>query len=151
MYAESGWISTYDWLGLPPKKNLIPYNAASEIARRHQIRTAKQYLDELSEGIIKHNEDGYLPKNPPESYSDKWTGWGNFLQTGKVANQDRAFLPFPEAKKFVRSLKLVTLKNWKLYSKGKLQGTGIRPPNIPSNPNAVYAGKGWVSFRDWIG
>jgi superfamily II DNA or RNA helicase len=150
-YAESGWISTHDWLGLAPKKKLIPYHIASEIVRRNQIRTGNQYRDEISDNAIHHTEDGYLPKSPPEAYSDKWTGWGDFLQTGKVANQDRAFLPFPEAKKFVRSLKLVTFKNWKLYSKGKLQGTGIRPPSIPSNPNTVYAGKGWVSFRDWIG
>ena len=150
-YANIGWISTNDWLGLPPKKKLIPYHTASEITRKNQIRTAKQYLDELTEGMIKHNENGNLPKNPPESYSDKWTGWGDFLQTGKVANQDRAFLPFPVAKKFIRALKLITFKNWKLYSKGKLQSVGIRPPTIPSNPNITYAGKGWVSFRDWIG
>ncbi len=150
-YAESGWISTNDWLGLAPKKKLIPYHVASEIVRRNQIRTGNQYRDEIADNAIHHTEDGYLPKSPPEAYSDKWTGWGDFLQTGKVANQDRAFLPFPEAKKFIRSLKLITFKNWKLYSKGKLQGVGIRPPNIPSNPNVTYAGKGWVNFSDWIG
>ena len=150
-YAETGWISTYDWLGLAPKKKLIPYHTASEIVRRNQIRTGNQYRDEIANNAIHHSEDGYLPKSPPEAYSDKWTGWGDFLQTGKVANQDRAFLPFPMAKKFVRSLKLQTFKNWKLYSKGKLKSVGSRPPVIPSNPNVTYAGKGWVSFRDWIG
>ncbi len=151
VYAKSGWISTYDWLGLAPKKKLIPYHTASEIVRRNQIRTGNQYRDEIAGNAIHHSEDGYLPKSPPEAYSDKWTGWGDFLQTGKVSNQDRAFLPFPMAKKFIRALKLITFKNWKLYSKGKLQSVGIRPPNIPSNPNITYDGKGWVSFRDWIG
>lgn len=150
-YAESGWISTHDWLGLAPRKKLVPYHIASEIVRRNQIRTANQYRDEISDNAIHHTEEGYLPKSPPHAYSDKWTGWGDFLQTGKVANQDRAFLPFRQARKFIHSLKLITFKNWKLYSKGKLQNVGIRPPSIPSNPNAVYAGKGWVSFRDWIG
>jgi hypothetical protein len=47
---------------------------------------------------------------------------------------------------FVRALGLKNAREWKAYriSRGK-------PLDIPSNPNTVYAEKGWAGDADWFG
>ena len=56
------------------------------------------------------------------------------------------WLPFVDARDFVRTLKLESLANWQEYSK-----SGKRPVNIPSSPHHMYGGdKGWVSMLDWL-
>jgi len=54
------------------------------------------------------------------------------------------FIPFKEAKRYVRKLKLKTKREWQEYSKDS------RPDFIPSNPNVTYKNE-WVSFQDWMG
>ena len=55
------------------------------------------------------------------------------------------FLEFEEAREVVRAAKLANQAAWYTWSKHK------RPPNIPSRPDKVYAGKGWVGYKDWLG
>eukprot|EP00947_MAST-08B_sp_MAST-8B-sp1_P004974 g4974.t1 len=55
-------------------------------------------------------------------------------------------LAFSEARDFVRRLKLTSAKEWREWSR-----SGQRPSNVPSNPDKVYKGKGWVSYPDWMG
>ena len=53
---------------------------------------------------------------------------------------------FDAARKWARSLKLRSVAEWlRLCREGKL------PADIPSNPNQVYADKGWVGLGDWLG
>jgi hypothetical protein len=54
------------------------------------------------------------------------------------------FLPFEEARAYVRSLGLTGRIQWR-----KLSANG-RPANIPSNPNLAYP-KEWKGYRDWFG
>jgi hypothetical protein len=56
----------------------------------------------------------------------------------------RAFLPFKEARVFVRNLGLKTRKQWIYYCRSK------KVKNIPTWPNAVYKNE-WISFGDWLG
>ena len=57
------------------------------------------------------------------------------------------FLPFEEARAFVRTLGLKSVnRDWKRYSLSKM-----RPENIPGNPYDVYCNDGWVSWGDWLG
>ncbi|WP_192820193.1 hypothetical protein [Rufibacter sp. LB8] len=37
-------------------------------------------------------------------------------------------------------------KIWKEYC-----DSGLKPDNIPSNPDEVYKDKGWISWSDWMG
>src|SRR5215218_9308954 len=53
---------------------------------------------------------------------------------------------FEEARAFVRSLGLKTVKEWFAYARA-----GDRPYDIPTYPNEAYADSGWVSWSDWIG
>ena len=64
---------------------------------------------------------------------------GNFLKPMEIA------LPFGQAKKFVRHLRLKKTKEWEEYC-----ASGKRPQNIPSDPKAVYKDQ-FKGLRDWIG
>jgi hypothetical protein len=70
-------------------------------------------------------------------------------QTGalEVGVTKKPWLPFVDARSFVRTLNLNSMEEWWEYSK-----SGNRPINIPSNPDQVYGGdKGYVSFTEWMG
>lgn len=56
------------------------------------------------------------------------------------------FLPFEEAKEYVRTLQLSSATQWKLWAT-----SGARPSYIPSAPAVVYAASGWVNYPDWLG
>lgn len=92
-----------------------------------------------------------IPSCPHQSYSDDWKGFGDWLGTGRVANHRRTFLPFEEAREFVRSLHLVTLSEWRLYAAGRIRSLGTRPDWIPSDPAFTYKKHGWAGIRDWLG
>jgi hypothetical protein len=140
-----------DWLGLPEKRTVLPYRDASALVMLNSLKSADQYREALSNNLLKPDGAHFLPSNPPEAYAKEWKGWGAFLGTGRLANHRRVFWPFDKARRYVISLRLGSFKNWKLYCKGSLPGKKQRPEFIPSNPNATYADKGWVSFSHWIG
>jgi len=48
-----------------------------------------------------------IPKDPWRVYSAEFTGLGDWLGTGTVATTRRTFLPFAEAREFVRALELI--------------------------------------------
>lgn len=54
------------------------------------------------------------------------------------------FLPFAQARWIVHSLKLKSKTQWFKWARN-------RPAGMPSNPSKSYAGKGWVTWGDWLG
>ena len=56
------------------------------------------------------------------------------------------FLPYAEGREFCGLLGLKSQREWCEWSK-----SGQRPSNIPSHPDKVYRGKGWVSMMDFLG
>lgn len=56
------------------------------------------------------------------------------------------FLPFDEARKYVKTLKFKREKDWRLYC-----ASNEKPKNIPSNPQITYKDSGWISWGDWLG
>jgi hypothetical protein len=53
---------------------------------------------------------------------------------------------FEDARAFVHSLTLKSTAEWYEYC----ESDGF-PPDIPSNPQLVYADKGWIGIGDWLG
>lgn len=51
-----------------------------------------------------------------------------------------------DARNFVHTLKLKNEQAWREYCK-----SGKKPKDIPSKPDFVYRGKGWIDWYDWIG
>jgi len=56
------------------------------------------------------------------------------------------WLPFEEARAFVRTLNLKSGNDWIDYTE-----SGDLPPNIPKSPQLVYKDKGWKNLGDWLG
>lgn len=53
---------------------------------------------------------------------------------------------FIEARKFVHTLNLKNIADWKKLSKSK-----EKPEDIPTYPQDIYKNEGWVSMGDWLG
>jgi hypothetical protein len=83
-----------------------------------------------------------MPVLPHLTYKrDGWISWADFLG----CKHSGRFLPFNEARKFVRSLGFKTVKEWARYS-----SSGKRPKDIPSNPAISYK-KEYIGGIDWVG
>ncbi len=92
-----------------------------------------------------------IPATPRTVYWEHWKGMGDWLGTGRIANQQRRFLPFRKARAFVRSLRLKNIEQWERWYQGYLLEKGTRPPDIPSTPGRTYRDHGWKGYGDWLG
>ena len=142
-YKDKGWkgmgdflgtgnLSTYEWL---------PFEEAREFARSLNLKSGKEWFE-----YHKNNKPEGIPVAPDQVYKDKgWTSWGDFLGTGKIANQDKKFIPFEEAREFARSLNLKRSIEWRSYHKEN------KPEGIPVAPDKTYKDKGWSGWGDFLG
>lgn len=88
-----------------------------------------------------------IPSNANIVYKEKgWESWGDFLGSGTIYPNNKRFVNYEKAKKFVNTLNLKSTKEWREYCK-----SGNRPEFIPSSPHLVYRNKGWVSYAYWLG
>jgi superfamily II DNA or RNA helicase len=56
------------------------------------------------------------------------------------------WLPFEEAREYVRKMNFNGTKDWRGFRK-----SGKKPHNIPSHPDMVYSLQGWKDWGDWFG
>merc|ERR1712086_860322 len=56
------------------------------------------------------------------------------------------FLPFSDALAVAQSLRLANRAEWFAWCK-----EGVRPPNVPANPNRTYKHDGWQGWGHWLG
>ncbi|MCW4467612.1 hypothetical protein OGH69_01405 [Flavobacterium sp. MFBS3-15] len=83
---------------------------------------------------------------PGEVYFE-FEGWGTFLGTNSVANQNKKFRSYEEAMAFLRLLKITSVKHYR-----ELCSMGIIPADIPKSPHTFYSKqKSWISFPDFFG
>jgi superfamily II DNA or RNA helicase len=130
-YQNKGWLGWDDFLG----NNFLPFEEAREFVRSLKLNNQIEWREWSKSGMRPSN----IPSNPDKTYKNKgWLRWGDFL--------GNEFLPFEEAREFVRSLNLKNNREWSKWSK-----SGMRPSNIPGDPNTVYKNKGWKSWADFLG
>ena len=130
-----------------------PCREAREFARSLGLKNAAEWRD-YSAGRMpgKGLRPPDIPTNPSKVYAGKgWTGFGDWLGTGKPPKNSAVFRPFAQARAFARRIGLISAAEWQAFAAGKLSAKGQRPPDVPSNPNVFYAGEGWSGFGDWIG
>jgi hypothetical protein len=70
---------------------------------------------------------------------------GDWLGTGRIADQFKEFKPFNEAREFARSLGLKSGEDWKEYTK-----RNDFPSEVPKSPLNTYRGE-YISMGDWLG
>jgi len=146
-YKDKGWSSFGDWLGTgaiaPQKREFKPFIEAREYARGLKLKSSIEWA-KFSNSSSRPND---IPGNPSRVYKNEgWKGFGDWLGINKVANQDKIFMAYIDAKKYVQNLKLRTQKEWNNYCR-----ENKRPSNIPRNPAQAYKNKGWVNWNDWLG
>jgi hypothetical protein len=156
-YANNGWSTWGDWLGTgaiaTTLREYLPFEKARDFSRGLGLTGLSEWY-EFCRGNMP--EKGMLPpeipSNPDKKYTaEGWAGMGDWLGTGNISNQARTFLPFGDARKFARSLGLKNKNQWALFSNGKMPIMGVRPTDIPANPDNVYAAAGWIGWGDWFG
>lgn len=143
------WKGLGDWLGtgaisdMYAKSQLFfSYDKAKEYAQSLNLSSRTDWREYLKSD----EKPKEMPTNPPVTYSDEWISWGDFLGTGNLSptNISKQFLPFEEARSFVRKLNLLTSTEWREYSRTK------RPQQIPSTPSKAYENMGWINMYDWL-
>jgi superfamily II DNA or RNA helicase len=156
-YAEIGWAGMGDWLGTgtvaPRLRHYRNFKKARSFARNLNLESVGEWK-QFCKGLIPSK--GTLPEDVPakpcNGYANNgWSGYGDWLGTGRIADHLRKYRPFIQAREFARSLELTSQSEWRQYCKGTILSKGTLPDDIPANPNQTYAGQGWVSVGDWLG
>lgn len=87
-----------------------------------------------------------LPKYPNRVYP-QWTTWGNFLgvENSFSANHKRVYRPFWEAVRYVHSLGIKSVQDYKkMHKEGKI------PLDIPRSPETQYKAD-WQGYNHFLG
>ncbi len=135
-------ISTRIWDRVG-RANWRPFEEARAFARSLGLKSRTAWFEFAKS--TKRPAD--IPFNPAVTYKDKgWAGAGDWLGTGRVADQLREYLPFEDARAFARSLGLKSGSDWRHFKK-----SGLLPNDIPGTPERTYRGKGWAGMGDWLG
>jgi superfamily II DNA or RNA helicase len=125
-------LSTFKWLDFADARKII---LGLGIKSNVQWREYSKSKDKPSN----------IPSNPDDIYKHEgWISWGDWL--GNSNTKKFEWLPFEDAKSFIKTLNLKSQKEWRDYTK-----SDEKPENIPVAPNIVYKNKGWISFSDWLG
>jgi hypothetical protein len=81
----------------------LPFYEARAFVRMLKLKNQKEWTTYCKTG----NKPAEIPYSPDRTYKKEWKGIGDWLGTGTIANRNRTYLLFEEAKKIVHSLKLV--------------------------------------------
>jgi predicted helicase len=123
------------------KLSWMPFNEAKEFVRKLNLTTRQEWVNYCNSGKKPFD----IPVALNNVYKAEWKGLGDFLGTGKIADRDKVYLSFSEAKDFLAKLKLKSRKEWDSYCK-----SGNKPENIPAFPNRTYKNE-WKGMGDFLG
>jgi superfamily II DNA or RNA helicase len=156
-YKDKGWRGISDWLGTIGKTYKISkfrqYSEAAKFAKSLKLNSVvdwrKYCKDQLPDLPPLPND---IPRAPDKAYENKgWKGFGDWLGTNRISNKNKNYRKFSEAQKFVKSLKLGSVIEWRNYCKGQLPNLPPFPHDIPRAPNKSYKNRGWTNWYDWLG
>jgi hypothetical protein len=118
------WKGWSDWLGTitPREVPHRPFEKAREFVRKLNLKTREEWENYCKSG----NEPKDIPQYPNNVYKNQWIGVGDWLGTNSVSNKEKQFLPFLEARTFVRALGLKNSRDWEKYR--MLKGESDRSP-----------------------
>ena len=127
------------------KVNWLPYTEARSFVHKLKFKTVTQWVNYSKSEKRPYN----IPSNPRRTYKKEWKGMTDWLGTGIIPTQKRVYRKYPDARKFVHTLKLINRTAWTKYCK-----SGNKPSDIPNNPWHVYRNSGWKKkggMGDWLG
>jgi hypothetical protein len=148
IYRHKGWKNWRDWL-ISPENNRVysAYPEAREFIRCFRYNNKNQYRDLVVSFPDDYNKYNILlPEKPDLEYKESgWSGWDDFL----CSNVD--YLSYEDTRRFIHTLKLESVAQWKNYCKGQLIHLPIKLDNIFTYPEIGYKDKGWSGWEDWLG
>ncbi|QDC78995.1 integrase repeat-containing protein [Candidatus Methylopumilus universalis] len=139
------WVSWGDWVGTfntsTVGRTYLPFEEARAFVRTLNLKGKDDYIawSRTSDRQID------IPASPPRTYSDEWVSWGDWVGTFNTSTVGRTYLPFEEARAFVRTLNLKGKDDYIAWSR-----TSDRQIDIPASPPRTYSDE-WVSWGDWVG
>jgi superfamily II DNA or RNA helicase len=123
-----------------------------------EILSIVRGLASNDERIVEYFKDKAEVKTSKESKENQFhlEVFSDFVDESELASQLQiklweklsrfSWMPFEEAREYVRELGLNNDFEWRKYVK-----SGQKPYNIPNTPNEVYENQGWLSIGDWLG
>ena len=146
-YGHAGWSSFGDWLGTERIatgfREYRPFKKARSFVRRLGLKSVGEWVEYCGSG----KKPADIPAKAYRTYAAAgWSGFGDWLGTGRIADHLREYRPFKKARSFVRRLGLKSVTEWNDYCKSVK-----KPADIPSNPNVTYRETGWAGVGDWLG
>jgi superfamily II DNA or RNA helicase len=140
-YADAGWVSFSDWLGSKFRRGgWRSFEDARAFVRALELKDGDAWRAYCNSG----NKPQDIPAYPNEAYAD--AGWESITDWLGSKRRVGGWRSYEDARAFVHRLKLKNQMEWKVYA-----GSGKKPHDIPSKPDAVYADAGWESTSDWLG
>ena len=146
VYKNNGWVGLGDWLGTgtPSRRNrkYRSFEDAKKFAHKLKLKSESQWNEYCASG----NKPDDIPQSAKRIYKNEYKSMGDWLGTGRVADQKKIFFEFKEAREFVRNLGLKNHKEWENYCK-----SGNKPDDIPTAASQHYKNKGWKNWGDFLG
>lgn len=143
-YINDGWISFGDWLGTgtlsPLGRKYLSFGEALKFVRELKLKNNQEWRI-----WSKTERPLYIPGKPDLIFANEWLGWGHWLGTDNISNLKRTFLPYKEAREFVKKLEIKSNNKWRIYSKSKKFNK-----QLPTAPDKFYETK-WVSWEHFLG
>ncbi|MCT7542344.1 hypothetical protein N5U20_04395 [Aliarcobacter butzleri] len=125
----------------------LAFEEARTYVRNQKLENTRAWK-KWSKGILegKERRPDFIPASPDIVYKNSgWLSWSDWISE----NIEIDYLPFEEARDYVRSLNLTSAEQWQRYYQDKIDGL-VKPDNIPWNPQKIYAEQ-WNGIKDWIG
>src|SRR5262245_50601031 len=122
------------------KRNCLPFEEARTYARSLGLKNQIEWNAWMKAGARPAN----IPTAADSVYKDKgWLGWGDWLGTAigralqRRQRRTTRFLPYEEARTYVRLLGLKNQIEWKAWARST-----ARPADIPSQAARAYKDRG---------
>lgn len=123
--------------------DFLSYEDAKNYVRTLGLKNHREWNQYCKSG----NKPDNIPNGANRAYKNQgWVNWADFLGTNNISVKNRKYLPFNEARGYVRNLKFKNRDEWREYSK-----SDKRPNNIPSDPGRTYKNSGWINLADFLG
>ncbi len=140
-YKNKGWTSWGDFLGTGNISVKNRKYRSFEDARKFIHSLGLKSFTEWNAYCISGNKPDDIPTAPKNTYKNKgWISNGDWLGTGRVADQLKQYLPFSESKKYYQNIakdnKFKTKNDWIRFLK-----SNKLPSDIPKHPSIVYSEK----------
>jgi hypothetical protein len=79
-----------------------PFHEARDYVHKRELKSQSQWNKYCKSG----EKPPDIPAAPARTYRRDWKGWGDWLGTGRIANQNKQYWQFEKSRNFVCSLKL---------------------------------------------